>query len=51
MLSDRLGRAAVRFALLYLRRRYRREIRISIGLGAVTLAIAAYLATRNAPEG
>jgi hypothetical protein len=49
--SDRLGRAAIRFALRYLRRRYRREIRIGIGIGVAGLAIAAYVATRNVPEG
>jgi hypothetical protein len=51
MLYDRLGRAAVRFAVGYLRRRYRREIRIGVGVGAGILAIAAYLASRNVPEG
>ena len=53
MIYDRLGRAAVSFAVTYLRRRYRREIRIGIGIGvgAGVLAVAAYLATRNVPEG
>ncbi len=51
MLYDRLGRAAVRFAVAYLRRRYRREIRIGVGVGAGALAVAAYLASRNVPEG
>jgi hypothetical protein len=51
VIYDRLGRAAVRFAVTYLRRRYRREIRIGIGLTAGALAVAAYLATRNVPEG
>jgi hypothetical protein len=51
MLYDRLGRVAVRFAFGYLRRRYRREIRIGVGVGAGVLAIAAYLASRNVPEG
>jgi len=48
---DRLGRAAIRFALKYVRRRYRREIRIGAGLAALALAIAAYAATRSVPEG
>ncbi len=46
-----LGKAAVRFAYRYLRRRYRREIRIGIGVSAVFVAIGAYLASRNVPEG
>ncbi|HEU4598947.1 MAG TPA: hypothetical protein VFS26_04310 [Solirubrobacterales bacterium] len=50
-MSDQLGRAAVRIAIRYLRRRYRRELRIGVGVGVVGIAIAAYLATRNVPEG
>ena len=50
-MSDAIGRAAVRFAVHYLRRRYRREIRIGIGVGAAVLAVGAYLASRNVPEG
>ena len=46
-----LGKAAVRFALVYVRRRYRRQIRIGVGLAAATIGIAAYLASRNVPEG
>ncbi len=35
---DSFGRAAVRFAFGYLRRRYRREIRIGFGVGAAVIA-------------
>jgi hypothetical protein len=48
---DALGKAAVRFAYRYARRRYKREIRIGLGVGAAVLALGAYLATRNVPEG
>jgi hypothetical protein len=48
---DRLGRAAVAFAIAYLRRRYRREIRVGIGLTAALVGIGAYLASRNVREG
>jgi hypothetical protein len=48
---DRLGKAAVRFAFGYLRRRYRRELRIGIGVTAVVIGVGAYLASRNVPEG
>lgn len=51
MTYDRLGKAAIRFAFRYVRRRYRRQIRIGAGLAALALAIAAYAATRNVPEG
>lgn len=46
-----LGKAAVRFAVVYLRRRYRREIRIGAGVAVTVLGIAVYLANRNVPEG
>lgn len=46
-----LGKAAVRFSYRYVKRRYRREIRIGLGVSAAFLAIGAYLATRNVPEG
>jgi hypothetical protein len=49
---NQLGKASVRFAFRYLRRRYRREARIGLGiLGLATVAVAAYLATREVPEG
>ena len=48
---DAFGRAAVRFALLYLRRRFRREIRIAVGIAAITLGAGVYLAARNVREG
>jgi hypothetical protein len=48
---DTFGKAAFRFAVAYVRRRYRREIRIGLGVTAVAVGIAAYLASRNVPEG
>jgi hypothetical protein len=51
MAYEKFGQAAVKFAFRYLRRRYRREIRIGVGLGVAGLAVAAYLASRNVPEG
>ncbi|HYJ22112.1 MAG TPA: hypothetical protein VEW07_08830 [Solirubrobacterales bacterium] len=48
---DKVGKAAIRFAIRYARHRYRREIRIGLGAGAAVIAIAAYLASRNVPEG
>ncbi|HET7121006.1 MAG TPA: hypothetical protein VFI17_07110 [Solirubrobacterales bacterium] len=50
-MNEAVGKAAVKIALRYLRRRYRRELRIGLGLGVVAIAIAAYLATREVPEG
>jgi hypothetical protein len=51
MSYDKLGKAAIRFAVRYVRRRYRRQIRIGAGMTVVAVAIAAYLASRNVPEG
>jgi hypothetical protein len=48
---DKVGKAAIAFAFRYARRRYRREIRIGLGVTAAVLAIGAYLASRNVPEG
>ena len=51
MTYDKLGKAAIRFAVKYVRRRYRRQIRIGAGVAVAAIAIAAYLASRNVPEG
>lgn len=51
MAYEKLGKAAIRFAIKYARRRYRRQIRIGAGLTVVAVAVAAYLASRNVPEG
>ena len=48
---DKLGKAAIRFSVKYVRRRYRRQIRIGSGVAVAAIAIAAYLASRNVPEG
>ncbi len=49
---NRLGRASVKFAFRYLRRRYRREARIALGVaGIAAVAAVAYGARREVPEG
>jgi hypothetical protein len=50
-MSNRVGRLAVRYAIIYLRRRYRRPIRVGVGLAAVGVGIAVYWASREVPEG
>jgi hypothetical protein len=50
-MHERLGKAALRFSVAYLRRRYRRQIRFGVGLTAVLVGIAVYFASRNVPEG
>jgi len=46
-----IGKLTVRVMLFYLRTAYKRQIRIGAGLAAVGLGVAAYLASRNVPEG
>jgi hypothetical protein len=48
---NRLGKASIKFAFRYVRRRYRREGRIALGLAVLAAVIGAYLATREVPEG
>jgi hypothetical protein len=48
---DKLGKAALRFTVAYLRRRYRREIRIGAALAIGAVGIAIYIANRDVPEG
>ena len=48
---EMIGRATVRFLIVYLRRRYRRQIRVGAGVAAIAIGVAAYLASRNVPEG
>jgi hypothetical protein len=46
-----IGKLTVRVMLFYFRTTYKRQIRIGAGVAAVGLGIAAYLASRNVPEG
>lgn len=49
---NRIGKASVKLAFRYMRRRYRRETRIALGVFGVGLVAAiAYFATREVPEG
>ncbi len=48
---DSVGKAAVKFAFRYLRRRYRREIRIGAAVAVVAIGVGAYMATREVREG
>jgi hypothetical protein len=48
---DAFGRAAIRFALAYIRRRYRRQIRIGAAIATIALGIGVFLVARRVPEG
>jgi hypothetical protein len=51
MIYHAIGKAVVKYGLLFLRRRYAKPIRVGLGLLAVGLGVAAYLASREVPEG
>jgi hypothetical protein len=46
-----IGKTVIRSAIVFVRLRYRRQIRLGVGLAAVAVGIAAYYASRNVPEG
>jgi hypothetical protein len=46
-----IGKAVVRSVVVFVRLRYRRQIRLGVGLAAVAVGIAAYYASRDVPEG
>ncbi len=49
--SRRLGRVAISYSVFYLRRRYRRQIRLAAVSLAIAVAIGALLGARNVREG
>ena len=51
MIYHAIGKAVVRYASLYLRQRYGRQMRVGAGLAAVGLGVALYYAARDVPEG
>jgi hypothetical protein len=52
MIYRAIGKAVVKYGLLFLWRGYARPIRIGLGVGAVAAAgVAVYWATREVPEG
>lgn len=51
MIYRAIGKAAVRFSVLFIRQRYGRQFQIGAGLAAVAVGIAVYWANRDVPEG
>lgn len=51
MIYRTIGKTVFRYAARYVGLRYGRAIRIGAGLFAVGVGVAAYLASRNVPEG
>jgi hypothetical protein len=51
MVYRAIGKAVVKYATFYLRQRYARPARVGLGIAAVVLGVALYLASRNVPEG
>jgi hypothetical protein len=51
MIYKAIGKAVVKFGILFVRRRYGRQIRFALGFGLAALLIGGYLASREVPEG
>lgn len=51
MIYRAIGKAVVKYLAFVIGRRYARAIRIGVGIGAVAVGVALYLANRNVPEG
>ncbi len=51
MIYETIGKMVVRSGVFYVRHRYRRQLRIGLGVAALGIGVAAYVASRNVPEG
>ena len=51
MIYKAIGKAVVKIAVAFVRRRYGAQLRFAVGFGAVAIAIGAYLASRDVAEG
>ena len=51
MIYKAIGKAVVKLALAFVRRRYGTQLRFALGFGVAALAIGAYLASREVAEG
>jgi hypothetical protein len=51
MIYRAIGKAVVKYGLLFVRRRYATQLRLGLGAAVVAVGVAAYLASRNVPEG
>ena len=51
MIYTWIGKLTVKSIYRYVRWRYRGQARVALGLGALAAALAAYLVTREVPEG
>lgn len=51
MIYRAIGKAVVKYSVLFLWGRYRRQIRIGAVLAAGAIGVAAYFAAREVPEG
>jgi hypothetical protein len=51
MIYKAIGKAVVKLAVGFIRRRYGTQLRFALGFGVAALAIGAYLASREVEEG
>lgn len=45
-----IGKATVKFAIAYVRRRFRGQLRVAAAVAVVSIAAGAYLATRSSVD-
>ena len=46
-----IGKLVVKATIFYVRHVYRRQLRVGMGLVALAVGVAGYIASRNVPEG
>ena len=51
MIYKAIGKAVVKLAVAFIRRRYGTQLRFALGFGVAAIAIGAYLASRDVAEG
>lgn len=51
MIYHAIGKAVVKLGVMFVRRRYATQLRFALGFGLAAVAIGAYLASREVPEG
>ena len=51
MIYKAIGKAVVKLSILFIRRRYGRQLRFALGFALAALLVGGYLAAREVPEG
>jgi hypothetical protein len=51
MIYRAIGKAVVKYGVMYVRRRYGRQLRVLAGIGLASILVGGYLASRSVEEG